>query len=90
MHIRCRIHREIAEARYTTPNKRTYKIIASIQLREILYTDSEDMLILPFTVAWRYYKCWTDGSISSGNCGYPIIGRSHVSNWTCKSLCTQT
>jgi hypothetical protein len=37
----CRVHREIASARYTTPNKRTYKISTSSPMREILSTDSQ-------------------------------------------------
>jgi hypothetical protein len=61
------------QARCTTPNKRTYKISTSTQLRKILYTDSKDMLILSSTVASRYYNCCTDGSFSPGNYGYPIV-----------------
>jgi hypothetical protein len=39
----------------------------STQLREILYTESQDMLILSSTVASRYYKCCIEGSTSPGN-----------------------
>jgi hypothetical protein len=42
------------------------------QLREILYTDSQDMLV----VAWRYYNCCTDGNTSSEN-----YGCTHVIIW---------
>jgi hypothetical protein len=47
----------------------TWKIIISTQLREILYTDSEDMLVrvLPSIVASGYHNCCTDDSTSSGN-----------------------
>jgi hypothetical protein len=34
------------QVRYTTPNKRTDKISTSTQLHRILYTDSQDMLVL--------------------------------------------
>jgi hypothetical protein len=37
------------------------------QLREILYTDSQDMLALSSTVASRCYKFCTYGSISLRN-----------------------
>jgi hypothetical protein len=40
------------------------------QLREILYTDSQDMLILSSTVA-SHYNCCTDGSISLGKLDTP-------------------
>jgi hypothetical protein len=46
------------------------KISTFTQLREILYTDFQDMLVLLSTVAARYYNCCTDGSTSSGNYGY--------------------
>jgi hypothetical protein len=39
------------------------------QLREILYTDSQNMLVLSSDVAPRYYSYRTDGSISPGNYG---------------------
>jgi hypothetical protein len=42
-------------------------------LREILYTDFQDMLILSPTIASCYYNCCTDGSTSLGNYGYPLI-----------------
>jgi hypothetical protein len=42
----------------------------STQIREILYTDSQDMLVLSSTVAVRYYNCCTDGNTSPGNYGF--------------------
>jgi hypothetical protein len=45
----------------------------STHLREILYTDSQDMLVLSSTVASRYHKCCTEGIASPGNYGYPIV-----------------
>jgi hypothetical protein len=44
----------------------------STQLCEILYTDTQDMLVLLSTVALCYYNCCTDGRPSPGNYGYPI------------------
>jgi hypothetical protein len=48
------------KARSKIPNKRSLKISTSTQLREMFYTDSQDMLILSSTVASRYYSCCTD------------------------------
>jgi hypothetical protein len=45
----------------------------STQLRELLYTDSQDTLVLSSTVASRYYNWCTDGSISPGNYGNPLL-----------------
>jgi hypothetical protein len=42
------------QARYMTPNKRILKIIMSTQLHEILYTDSQNMLVLLYKIASRY------------------------------------
>jgi hypothetical protein len=39
------------------------------QLRELLYTDSQDMLVLSSTLVSRQNNCCTDGSPSIGNCG---------------------
>jgi hypothetical protein len=41
------------------------------QLREILYTDSQDVLVLSSTIAQRYYNCCIDGSTNPGNYAYP-------------------
>jgi hypothetical protein len=38
-----------------------------IQLREILYTVSQDMLVLSLTVASHYCNCCIYGSTNSGN-----------------------
>jgi hypothetical protein len=46
------------------------KINTSIQLREILYTNSQAILVLLSTIASQHYNCWTDGSTSLGNYRY--------------------
>jgi hypothetical protein len=61
------------QAGYTTPSKGTYKISRSTQLCEILYTDSQAMLLPSSIVASCYCNCSTDGSTSPGNYGYPLI-----------------
>jgi hypothetical protein len=61
------------QARYMTQNKKAIKINTSTQLHEILYIDSEDMLVLSSTIALHYYSCCTDSYTSPGNCGYLII-----------------
>jgi hypothetical protein len=43
------------------------------QQHEILYTDSQDMLVLSSTVTSRYYNCCRDSSISLGNYGYHLV-----------------
>jgi hypothetical protein len=58
LHSRCR-----------TWNKRMWTISTSTQLHQTLYADSQDVLVLLFTVALRYYSCCTDGSTSPGNYG---------------------
>jgi hypothetical protein len=64
MHIHCSFVGSIEkshQARYTTPNKRSQKISTFIQLNEILYTVSQDMLVPSSNVASRFYNCYTDG-----------------------------
>jgi hypothetical protein len=39
-------------------------------MREILYTDSQNMLVPSFIVESRYYNCRTDDSTSLENYGY--------------------
>jgi hypothetical protein len=36
-------------------------------LREILYSEFQDMLVLSFSIASRYYNYCTDGIISTRN-----------------------
>jgi hypothetical protein len=48
----------------------------SMQTCVILYTDSQDMLVLTSTVA-SHYNCCTDGSTSPGNYGYHLISIYH-------------
>jgi hypothetical protein len=43
------------------------------QRREILYTDSQDVLVLSSTFALRCYNCCTDKSTSPGNYGYHLV-----------------
>jgi hypothetical protein len=43
------------------------------QLLEILYTDSQDMLVLSSAAASRYYNWCTDDSTSPGNYGYHLV-----------------
>jgi hypothetical protein len=60
----CQVHR------IRLPYKMTSKINTSAQVRSTLYTNSEQMLVLPSTVESRYYNCCRDGSTSLGNYGY--------------------
>jgi hypothetical protein len=53
-----------------TQKKKDVKISTSIQLCEILYTDSQHMQMLSSAVASRYYNGCKDGSTSPGNYGY--------------------
>jgi hypothetical protein len=46
---------------YTALSKNDIKISTSSQLREIVYTDFQDMLVLSSSVASRNYNCWTVG-----------------------------
>jgi hypothetical protein len=63
---------EIASGQmHDSKKKKDIKISMSTQLREILYTDSQDMLVLSSAVVSRYNKCCTDGSTSPGNYRYP-------------------
>jgi hypothetical protein len=47
----CRIHCEIASGQINDPKYMDVTISISIKLREILYTDSQDMLVLSSTIA---------------------------------------
>jgi hypothetical protein len=42
-------------------------------VREIVNTDSQDMLELSSAIALRYYNHFADGSASSGNYGFSIF-----------------
>jgi hypothetical protein len=61
------------------------KISSSIELREILYTDSQGMLVLSSTVVSRYYNCCTDWQYQSRKLWIPPC-MFHVSHrcvrWT--------
>jgi hypothetical protein len=54
-------------------NKRTVTFSTCTQLREMLYPDSEGMLVLSSTVASCYYNCCIDSSTSSENFGYSLV-----------------
>jgi hypothetical protein len=69
----CGVHREIASGQIHDSKLKDVKIGTSTQLREILYTVSEDMLLVSSTVASRYYNCYTDGSTCPRNYGCPLI-----------------
>jgi hypothetical protein len=45
----------------------------STQMREILYTHSQDMPVLSTTAALRYYNWCTDGSTIPENYGYTLV-----------------
>jgi hypothetical protein len=47
---------------------------------EILYTDSQNMLVLSTTIASRYYKCCTEYSTSPGN--YEHLSYVGMDLWT--------
>jgi hypothetical protein len=64
---------EIASGQTHDCKQKDVKLSTSTQLREILYTDSQDMLVLSSTVVSRYYNCCADGSISPGNYGYLLF-----------------
>jgi hypothetical protein len=50
-----------------------YTISTPTQLSEMVYTDSQDSLVLSSTILLHYYDCCTDGSTSSRNSGYPTV-----------------
>jgi hypothetical protein len=53
-----------AIAKYTTPDKRVWKLPTSTQLRATWHTDSLDMVVLPSTGVSRYQNCCVYGGIS--------------------------
>jgi hypothetical protein len=46
--------------------QKNVEISSFTKLREILYTDSRDTLVLLFVTSY-YYNCRTDGNTSPGN-----------------------
>jgi hypothetical protein len=72
----CRIYRQIAAGQTHDYKKKDVKINTSTQLREILNTGSQDMLVLSSTVASCYYNCVTYGSTRPGNYGCPLYTRT--------------
>jgi hypothetical protein len=67
------IHHEITSAKIHDPKQRDIKMSTSTWLCVILYTDSQDMLVLSSTIASHYYNCCTDGSTSPGNHGHHLV-----------------
>jgi hypothetical protein len=67
--------REITDTRLQIKGCKTSR---STQQRTILYTDSQDLLLLSSTRCIVLLKLWTGGSISPGNYGYPFL--SHHSD----------
>lgn len=57
VHNHCSLLWSIAKSPPTTPNKRMWKVNVSTHLCEIEYINSQDMLLLPSTVASYYYCC---------------------------------
>jgi hypothetical protein len=62
--VTCKRSRTEAIAKYTTPNKRVWKLPTSTQLRATWHTDSLDMVVLPSTGVSRYHNCCIDGGTS--------------------------
>jgi hypothetical protein len=62
---------QLHQAKCTTPNG-AQKTSAPTQVFETLHSDSQDMLVLSFTVV-SYYICCTHSSISPRNYGYSLV-----------------
>jgi hypothetical protein len=54
-------------------SKRVSKQPTSTQLRATWYTDSLDMVVLPFTGVSRYHNCCIDGGTSPEYFGYTFV-----------------
>jgi hypothetical protein len=67
MLLLCPIHRKIPSSQIH--DSKSKKSACPPMLHEILYTDSQDMLVLSPTVASRYCDCCTDGRTSSRKYG---------------------
>jgi hypothetical protein len=74
MHTRCRIRRKIVSSQILYSKRGSKNPAHSTQLREILYTDSQDMLGLSSTVASRY----TDGITSHGIYGSSAVQAGQI------------
>jgi hypothetical protein len=55
----------------------------SAQMHEILYTESQDMLVLSSTVALHCYNCCTDGSTSPHMCEDSRCGNVNCHDGLC-------
>jgi hypothetical protein len=62
-------------AKYTTPNKRLWKLPTSTQLRATWHTGSLDMVVLPSTGASRYHNCCIDGGTTPEYFGCTLVHR---------------
>jgi hypothetical protein len=58
------------------------------QLCDILYSNSQDMLVLSSTILSPCYDCCTDGSTSPGNYGYHLVGIDYINFRSVFSCCT--
>jgi hypothetical protein len=73
-----------ATAKYTTPNKRMWKLPTSTQLRATWHTDSLDMVVLPSTGASCYHNGCIDGGTSPEyfGCTLVVCVTSCVQSWS--------
>jgi hypothetical protein len=55
-------------------------MVTSTQPHEILYTDSQDMLVLSSIIASRYYNCCADSDTSPWNYGFPLYVHTEAEN----------
>jgi hypothetical protein len=60
-------------SKYTTPNKRVWKLPTSTQLPANWHTDSLDVVVLTSTGASRHHKCCRDGSTSPKYFGCTLV-----------------
>jgi hypothetical protein len=60
--------------------------LTSTQLSEILYTDSQYVLVPSPTIAACYYNCCTGGSTSPGNYGYRLVYLFAINLYVLKAI----
>jgi hypothetical protein len=78
MHTRCRIHREIASGQIHGSKWNDVKISTPTQLRAMLYTNSQDVLVLSSAVASRYYNCCTESNAECPPCSQTCLKPCYV------------
>jgi hypothetical protein len=61
------IGKNVALDKIHNSKQKAKKFNTSNQPRKILYTDSQDVLVLSYIVTSHYYNCCTDGSTNPGN-----------------------